>query len=601
MDKRIESKKPGLFKYPEGSILFDVRYSRKPETFEVIYWDPLTRQLELKYEPAIIDIWFLKPEMRTNKYQISQAPEADCYPFYCKPSQVSAVIAQEIGNEWESVYDNNVNYLTERDLKMKMCECPWVFKADFEPAAYFRLKWINQYGQNIDLSVVSPAFLDIETDVIDGNIDPSDYTIAPKPINAITLIIPHVKIAALFVLGPRPKNTLLPRFHALLEEQKKEYDWMMSNMDQFKHDLVYGDEDNIKFMEGFDIRVHVFDFNMEIHMIKTVFDYIAKYRPWFVMSWNAPFDDNYIWNRIKFLGYDPREIMIPTEFKTDVIRFSEDKNPRAVIKTSRDWFDLSSYSILVCQMRLFAAIRKSKSERRSYKLDAVAREVAGIGKSNRFDRTLAYLHFLDFLKYNFRDVVAQYAVELATGDTKSFVSRAYMFGTQYSKCFQETHIVRNSREFYYENYSHMVQACRLIIDREVDGAFKGAFVAEPTRNAYTGLVLNGKRVNNIIYGSLDADAESYYPSSKMATNQDQMTFLYKCHINNDNFINGVCVNKSMNQTYVWYDSNKGAHQEDMSGPLINSFKNRNYLSVMRNWFNAPSITEVFQYLDQVFM
>lgn len=602
MDKVIESKKPVKFKYPEGSILFDVRYSRKPECFEVIYWDPLTKQLELKYEPAIVDIWFLKPDNRTNQYQISQAPMDDCYPFYCKPSQIPAVIAQEIGGAYAEYYEQHSDAmysLSDYDLKMKMCECPWVFKADFEPVAYFRLKWINQYGSSIDLTHVAPAFLDIETDVIDRNINPGDYTIAPQPINAITLIIPHVKIAAVFVLGPRPKTQLLPKFHHLLEMQQKEFDWMMNNMDQFKHDLVYEDEENVKYMEGFDIRVHVFDFDKEIHMIKTVFDYIAKYRPWFVLAWNAPFDFNYIWNRIKYLGYEPKDIMVPPEFKTSVIRFHEDKNPRAVIKTSRDWFDLSTYPVMACQMRLFASIRKSKSEQRSYALDAIARNVAGIGKSRHFDRELAYRHFLDFIKYNFRDVVAQVAVEDATGDCKSFVSRSYMFGTQYSKCFQETHIVRNCREYYYENFSHMVQSCRLLIDTEVDGAFQGAYVADPKKNAWTGLVLNGKKVNNIIYGSLDADAESYYPSSKMATNQDQMTLLFKCHINNEDFRSGIAINRSMNQEYYWYDSDKKPHQEDMAGPLLNSFKNGNLFSVMRNWFNAPSVTEVFQYLDTV--
>ena len=73
---------PRDLNYPEGSMLFDVRYSRKPETFEVIYWNPLTKQLELKYEEPIIDIWFLKEEYRTNKYQISQAEMEKCYTVY---------------------------------------------------------------------------------------------------------------------------------------------------------------------------------------------------------------------------------------------------------------------------------------------------------------------------------------------------------------------------------------------------------------------------------------------------------------------------------------------------------------------------------------
>ena len=82
--------------YPEGSILFDVRYYRKPECFEVIYWSPITKQLEVQYEQAIADIWFLKEEYRTNKYQISQVEIDKCYPVYCKVSDIPKSIATNI-------------------------------------------------------------------------------------------------------------------------------------------------------------------------------------------------------------------------------------------------------------------------------------------------------------------------------------------------------------------------------------------------------------------------------------------------------------------------------------------------------------------------
>lgn len=599
-EKLIVSKPPKALSYPEGSILFDVRYYQKPETFEVIFWNPVTNKLELKYEQPIIDIWFLKKDKRINEHQVTQVPIDDCYPFYCKPSQVAKVIAQEIGGDWAQTFtDISGNPMTgQYEINSKMCECPWVFKADFEPSVYFRLRWLNQYGTDVDISKVQPAFLDIETDVIDRTIDPHDYTTAPQPINAVTLILPEHKIGAVFVLGPRPKNLLDAQFHELLEMQTKEYNWLVQNQEQFKHDLVYADEDNVKYVDDFDIRIHIFDFDKEIYMIKTIFDYIAKYRPWFLLAWNAPFDFNYIWNRIKYLGYDPKEIMIPPEFKTDRIRFHEDKDKKAVIKTSRDWFELSTYPIMLCQMRNFAAIRKSQQERRSYKLTVIGQEVAHVGKSEKFDRELAYRRFLDFIKYNFRDVVVQMAIEKATGDCGSLFARSYKFATGYSKCFQETHIVRNIREYYYEKNSHVVQSCRLIPDKSEDGAFRGAFVADPEKNAPTGLVLNGKKVHNIIYGALDADAASYYPSTKMGMNLDPMTLLYKCKINNNVFQSGTCINRSMNQTYNWPDSSNNLHAEDLTGPIFNSFKNQNYLSIMNTWLGVPTITEVIRYLDE---
>ena len=589
--------------YPEGSLLFDVRYHRKPECFEVVYLDPITHQLEVKYEDPIVDIWFLKEEYRTNQYQISQAEIDKCYPVYCKVSQIAQAIAINIGGEYKTYFDENSATMNHRDLTDYMNKCPWVFKADFSPDVYFRLRWLQKYGDQIDVSKVTYGFLDIECDVIDKTVDPKDITDVTQPVNAVTIILPHVKICAVLVLGPRPKYKIHPKFHMLLDKQKVEFDWMVAHQEEFKKMIVEDDEDNKKYLEGYDIRLHIFDFNDEIKLIKTVFDYINKYRPMFMTSWNAKFDDNYLMNRISYLGYDPKDFFIPEAFKTDQLYYNEDKSNNFSLKNSRDWFYSSTYTIYICQMRLFAMIRKSQAERRSYGLSAVGKDIAGIDKltqtkSGSF-REFAYTDFLKFILYNVRDVVVQLAIELKSADFQSLVGRSYMFATQYDKCFQETHIVRNIREFIFEEEG-FVQANKLIVDPNIDTAFKGAFVAPTIHNAPTGLILNGKRINNIMFGVLDADAASYYPSTKMGMNMDPMSLLYKCKINNQVFVNN-CVNHSFNQEYIWHDSKNKPHDEDMTGPIINSYKNGNEMSLLYNWFNVPSVSEIFGQLDAMIM
>lgn len=588
--------------YPEGSLLVDVRYHRKPECFEVVYWSPITQQLEVQYEDPIVDIWFLKKENRTNQYQISQAVIDECYPIFCKVSQISKIIAEEIGGEWKQIYESGKDTMSSYELKRKMCECPWVFKADFQPDVYFRLRWLNKYTDQCDVSKVTYALLDIEVDVIDRILDLKDYTMAPQPINAVTLIIPHVNICAVFVLSPRPKSLIHEKYYDLLDKQVKEFEWLTNHQQEFIEQIRTYDEDNKKYISNFDIRLHIFDFHDEISMIKMIFDYINKYRPMFCMSWNAPFDDNYLMNRCTFLGYDPKSIIIPKEFKTDMLYFSEDKSANAAIKTSRDWFFASSYTTYLCQMRLFAAIRKSQQERRSYSLSSVGKDVAGIDKltnekSDTF-RNFAYTDFLKFILYNVRDVVVQYAIEINCMDTQALYSQSYMFATQYSKCFQETHIVRDIREYFFEKEGY-VQACRLLIDSDIDTAFEGAFVAPPENNAPTGYVINGKHVNNIMFGVLDADAAAYYPSTKMGMNLDPMSLLYKCRINNDVFRSNQCTNLSFNQEYIWHDSKGKSHEKDLSGPIINSYKNGNIASLMNNWFNLPTITDYFDFIDEM--
>lgn len=585
--------------YPEGSILFDVRYHRKPECFEVVYHNPITKQLEVQYEEPIVDIWFLKEEYRTNKYQISQVEMNKCYPVYCKVSQIPQAIAINIGGEYKEYFDENSKTMSRKELTDYMNRCPWVFKADFVPDVYFKLRWLQKYGDQIDVSNVTYGFLDIEVDVIDKTVDPKDITDVTQPVNAISVILPHKKICAVLILGPRPKHKIHPKFHMLLDKQKVEFDWLVNHQEEFKRMIVEEDEDNKKYLEGYDIRLHIFDYQDEIKLIKTAYDYINKYRPMFMLSWNAKFDDNYLQNRISYLGYDPKDFIIPKEFKTDMLYYHEDDSKMFSLKNSKDWYYTSTYTVYMCQMRLFAMIRKSQAERRSYGLSAVGKDMAKIDKltqtkSGAF-RQFAYTDFLKFILYNVRDVVVQLAIELACNDCQSLVARSYMFATQYSKCFQETHIVRNIREFIFEGEGY-VQSNRLIVDPNVDTAFKGAFVAPTVHNSPTGLILNGKRINNIMFGVLDADAASYYPSTKMGMNMDPMSLLYKCKIDNKVFVDR-CVNHSFNQEYTWYDSKNKPHAEDMTGPIINSYKNGNEMSLLYNWLNVPSVSEIFEYLD----
>ena len=99
---------------------------------------------------------------------------------------------------------------------------------------------------------------------------------------------------------------------------------------------------------------------------------------------------------------------------------------------------------------------------------------------------------------------------------------------------------------------------------------------------------------------MDADAKAYYPSTKMGDNLDAETVDYKCDISNELFINNQCINKSYNQTYIWKDSDGGIHPKDMATPIFNSYKNGNIQGVTYNWFNLPSVTEYFRYLDMMF-
>ena len=614
------------FIYPEGSQLVDVRYYQKPECFEVIYWSPVTHQLEVNYEHAWIDIWFIKKELRDYKFQRAWAKIEDCYKVRCKPSQIAGLIAAEAGEAiyydeykvcqkitYKEIYDQSEDQKS-RALRKLMCQNPYVFKADLLPDVYYRLEWRKTHDEEFDIGCVTNVFLDIEVDVLDRPVKLDDYTTAPQPINVVTLIFQEQKLCVVFMLGPRPKNPniLNEQFWDLRDKQAEDYEWIKSHQQEFIREIKEDDKDNKQWIGDYDVKLHFFDFAYELDMIATIFAYINKYRPMFSLSWNAPFDVNYLINRIKWLGGNPESIVIPKELQTHQIYFFDEKKNNMMhkkdgkskqkydISTSKDFYFISSFTTYMCQMRLYAQIRKGQSALPSYSLNYVGEEVAGIVKltdpDNSQFRERAYRNYRQFVQYNVRDVVVQLAIESIANDTSAFVSLSYDFVTQFSKCSQETHICRGAREFDFEAQG-VIQACARVIDPRIDTKYEGAYVAPTEHNLPTGQVLNGKMINNIIYASLDADAKAYYPSTKMGLNLDAMTVEFKLVVNNDEFRSGRCINKSLNQKYKWKDNNGDWHEKDLAGPIFNSFKNGNTYGLTYNWFNLPSVTEYFRKLD----
>ena len=647
--------------FPEGAMMFNVTYRRHPEEFEVVYLDPATNRLEVAYIPAIVDIWFTKPEFRytmkdsciepyfkdkmryqhkdDDAYQIPQIELDKTYRVWCKVSQIPKMIYQHAGKAkmysedgshlidttYAEFYEENMgSAYTFGTFTKRMCQNPWSFKCDFQPDVYFRDRWVHEFGDACDTSKVTAAFLDIEIDVLDVNIDLKNPKDNRAHVSMVTSIFPKDKMVYVDILEPRPLNDFAQHLHEkvipLRNKMVKEYEWIKSHQKEFI-DMILGhestsncpvriDEDmeNLKYLQGYTVNLGLFEqregrpfIEAEARLIDNVFAHVNLHRPMFMFAWNAPFDINYLPNRLQYIGYDPGSSVVPENFKSKEIRYEPDKTNNFSMKNSRDWFYIASYTQYLCQERLYAGIRQSQSEEPSYQLTAIGKKVAKIEKltdtkSGKFSEFL-YTDFIKFVLYNVRDVVIQLAIETKVSDAKTLYARSYDFVTAFSKCFQETHIVRNSKANLYEVFGY-VMANKVVVDKTIDGAFQGAYVADPLKNSVT-MVMSGRGMNCIIYGSADLDATAMYPSQKMAYNLGKMTLIYKCRIDNNLFRNKVCRNLSYNQKYTWKDSDKNEHETDLSGPLFNSFKNHNVCSLMHNWFNAPTVTELIAHTHKV--
>ena len=194
--------------------------------------------------------------------------------------------------------------------------------------------------------------------------------------------------------------------------------------------------------------------------------------------------------------------------------------------------------------------------------------------------------------------------------------------TPYNKIFRETHLLRDVREMYFEQQG-WVQGNNLnIIDEHIDenakrfyegdespdedeennentkASFKGAINAEPSMNDRVGEKILGVRTNNLFSNSMDYDMGAFYPSSKIASNMDAITMLYKASFDNDEFISGQFPNRSLNQQYEEKDKNGNMRPIDITGEAVNTYVSGNLLTFGYNYLGLPSIAELEQILQK---
>ena len=121
----------------------------------------------------------------------------------------------------------------------------------------------------------------------------------------------------------------------------------------------------------------------ELVMLNDLFGYINHEQPDFVLAWNMAFDIPFIIDRIKRLGVDPKEIICPQNIPAKYKRCSYNIDQRAVateFAEKGDYADITSYSVYLDQLIQFASRRKGRAKFRSYSLDSIGDEVAGVRK-----------------------------------------------------------------------------------------------------------------------------------------------------------------------------------------------------------------------------
>ena len=581
------------------------------ESFEVVYKDD-NGVVHKTNEPAEAEIYFVKPEFRNFNYNKPQERLEHLQKETVLVSQIRHRIAEEIGEEGLQFIQQCFN---NRDYKSLDILYGWryAFACDFQPEFYFMRSWYAKYKPSH--GKLTKAFLDIETSIFDYTPDMDRIPgTAFAPVNCATVILEETKESFTFVLRPFAPSKISYnnpveyelRFR-MYEKQMAQHNKLMREMDEFVKDL------HDSFDESYGtLKYSIREYKEEIDLIADMFRLLNDRKPNFCLIWNMRFDIQYLLERIKVLGYDPATIMAHPDFNNPKCYFHVDQRVFQLEK-QYDYFFCSSFTQYICQMRLYASIRKSQQMLKSVRLNAIGdrelgdRKVEYPPESNI--RTFEFTDWPRFIKYNIKDVLLQFGIEVKTDDVMTYYSKSHSNLTPYNKIFRETHLLRNVREMYFEkdgwvqgnnvnNIGLNEEDLFSIVEDSDDGddnesTFKGAIMADPIWNDYVGVPILGVPSNNVFHNTMDYDMGAFYPSIKIASNMDPGTLLYKGAFDNSEFISGELPNRSLNTVYQERDKNGKIRNLDITGEAVNTYVSGNLLTFGYNYLGLPDISELY--------
>lgn len=585
---RIIGKKP-----VPNSTLCDVQYCKG--TRENDYTDKLyviwrdehdAKHLEIVENPPM-DIYFTKPEFRNHSHIKTCETLVNLDKVTVPYKDIIYRIAQDMGEQGQSKLSDILNSGQAYNRLKEMYFYPFVYGADYDVKAWYRMQWLHKLDTD-KVVKLHKGYMDIE---VDGKDVIGMPTPDRCPVNAMTLIDEWNKVSYTFLCIEG-------------REDDPQINHMINHIDEFKEKC------HEKFDEMYPgLTYEIMFYKKEEMMLVHFFELVNTLKMDFIGVWNISFDMPYLLERLEYFGLNPADIICHPDFPDKICYFKKD-NFNFDIKNKSDFFYCSTYTQYYCQMELYAAIRKSTSELKSFKLNDIAKSVL---KDNKYDysdegsfRDLPYKNYEMFVLYNIKDVLLQYGIEQKTMDFDTLYARAYFNASSYDEVFKQTRTLRNLQYLKYWKQG-LVPGSNINVynksakqKKEEDGdedKFEGAIVARPELNSYMGMDLYGHPSNNIFQYVIDMDMTAFYPSTIIELNIDPMTLIFKCIVPKGQFDRGE---KKLNSiTYTLPEDDDGYDDaDDIAKEVFDNYATKNYLSTGHKFLNFPLISDVYKRLKK---
>ena len=557
-----------------------------PDTMTIVYKDNTTgkKGIEVIEKPNYV-FYMLKNNIPTPKYDMFFTDMKNLDEIKCKYRDVNKAIAEKLDQyegttKYTDLYKKNVrdgNYKANMDFQKSRR----VFGSDIPINDFYRMRFAEQY-KNTE-TPVSRAYLDIEVDV---KLSPTDFpTNGNCPINAISYFEHDTKRLFTFLLNQKDVNPKSNEFCTTVDN--REFN------EEFKGFLneTLGSE-KVKDFKLENIQTKVLVYDDELTLLKDLFGYINYTKPDFLMVWNMSFDIPFIINRILALGGNPKEIMCihdisPLYENCNYIIDSDHED----FSTKGDYADITSYTVYLDQLIQFASRRRGGAQYRSYSLDYIGNEMAGVQKLHYENiaanvMELPYNDYRTFVKYNMMDVLVQYCIEFKADDILYVFDKALLNCTEYKKVHRQTIYLSNRATIMFKNFGNYVLGNNLNkFKPKPTVKYEGAYVADPCKfgDKYKDKV-NGvpiMRASNAI----DFDFTRLYPSITQEYNMAPNTEIGYIKIPNKIY---EAENATHNEKYT----RSGQFIEDMTSECDIEFAHR--------WFNLASFKEAYADIIEYF-
>lgn len=571
---------------PDKHMLINIIYNRKSreasnDYLYIIYKNKETGEKLLKtIKDPEMDYYLVKEECRDFDYHKDFMPLDKVEKRTCKARNIVYDVANVAGGQYKAYLDhcNSTGQWKEKNKLHGIY--PYAFGSDIPIETWYKIQYLLEYPSENIVYPMTKQFLDIEVDGIDVEGFPTPDVC---PINAVTIIDAESKTSYTFLLRNN-KNPLIQEFEDDIEE--------------FKQDLH----------DSFDESYGVFDYKFlmydrEIDLIIDMFKLINTLKRDFLMIWNMSFDIPYIIERIHALGYEHEPIMCHKDFETQSAYYVQSKTK--IVEQRTDRFACNSYTTYLDQMVMYAGLRKGGGVLRSHKLNDVGRKELGDEKLDYSQdaniKTLPYVDYKKFVKYNIKDVLLQYGIDEKTGDLDDFYLRTFYNATPYERAFKQTTFLKNCAyvSFFQQGYiicnnrplddnvDENSNIIKTIFDDEPDvkeeeeekeEQFAGALVADPMLNSPNGIMIFGKNSAFVYDYVTDEDFSAMYPSVIIAFNVTAATLIGKLVLD-------IPVEK-VKQFYEMSD--KDIRRFDAGREFIENYISQNPGLVGNIWFNLPT-------------